>query len=61
MNIRATYPGASAQVIENSVTQIIEQNMKGLDGLIYMAATSEANGTATISLTFDNAANPDIA
>src|SRR6185436_14173054 len=53
VNIRATYPGASAQVIE--------QNMKGLDGLIYMSATSESNGTATISLTFDNATNPDIA
>ena len=61
VNIRAIYPGASAQVIENSVTQIIEQNMKGLDGLIYMSATSEANGTATVSLTFDNATNPDIA
>ena len=61
VNIRATYPGASAQAIENSVTQIIEQNMKALDGLVYMSATSEANGSATVSLTFDNATNPDIA
>ena len=53
--IRAKYPGASAKVVEDSVTQIIEQNMKGLDGLIYMSATSEANGSATITLTFDNA------
>jgi multidrug efflux pump len=59
--IRATYPGASAKVIEDSVTQIIEQNMKGLDGLIYMSATSEATGRATITLTFDNATNADIA
>src|SRR5512141_224585 len=59
--VRATYPGASAKVIEDSVTQIIEQNMKGLDGLIYIASTSEASGRATVTLTFDNATNPDIA
>jgi multidrug efflux pump len=59
--VRATYPGASAKVIEDSVTQIIEQNMKGLDGLIYIASTSEASGRATITLTFDSSTNPDIA
>jgi multidrug efflux pump len=61
VNIGATYPGASAKVIEDSVTQIIEQNMKGLDGLIYLSATSEASGRANITLTFDNATDPDIA
>jgi multidrug efflux pump len=61
VTISASYPGASARVIEDSVTQIIEQNMKGLDGLIYMSATSEASGRANITLTFDNATDPDIA
>jgi multidrug efflux pump len=59
--VRATYPGASAKVVEDSVTQIIEQNMKGLDGLIYISSSSEASGRATISLTFDSSVNPDIA
>ena len=61
VDIRATYPGASAKVVEDSVTQIIEQNMKGLDGLIYMSATSSATGSAQITLTFDNKTNADIA
>src|SRR5512134_553764 len=61
VRISAYYPGASAKVVEDSVTQVIEQNMKGLDGLIYMSATSDASGRATISLSFDNATNPDIA
>ncbi|HCY62731.1 MAG TPA: hydrophobe/amphiphile efflux-1 family RND transporter [Oxalobacteraceae bacterium] len=61
VEIRATYPGASAKVVEDSVTQIIEQNMKGLDGLIYMSATSSATGSTQITLTFDNKIDPDIA
>ena len=61
VEIRATYPGASAKVVENSVTQIIEQNMKGLDGLIYFSSNSSSNGMATITLTFDNDTNPDTA
>ncbi|MFJ7566773.1 efflux RND transporter permease subunit [Herminiimonas sp. NPDC097707] len=61
VSIQATYPGASAKVVENSVTQIIEQNMKGLDGLIYMSATSSATGSAQLTLTFDNKTDPDIA
>ncbi len=59
--ITATYPGASAQTLEDSVTQVIEQQMNGLDGLRYMSSTSESNGIATITLTFDNGVNPDIA
>jgi multidrug efflux pump len=61
VNINAFYPGASARVVEDSVTQVIEQNMKGLDGLLYMAATSSGNGGASLSLTFENGTDPDIA
>lgn len=61
VRIQAKYPGASAKVIEDSVTQIIEQNMKGLDGLLYFSSTSEGSGRATITLTFNNDTNPDTA
>ena len=61
VNISAMYPGASAQTVEESVTQIIEQNMKGLDGLLYMNSTSSANGAVGITLTFDSNVDPDIA
>ena len=61
VEIRATYPGASAQVVENSVTQIVEQNMKGLDGLLYFSSNSSSNGMATITLTFESGTDPDIA
>jgi multidrug efflux pump len=61
VNINATYPGASAQTVEDSVTQIIEQNMKGLDGLIYMSASSDSNGSVGITLTFESGTDPDIA
>ena len=61
VRIQAKYPGASAKVIEDSVTQIIEQNMKGLDGLLYFSSTSEGSGRATITLTFDNGTDPDTA
>jgi len=59
--VNANYPGASAKVVEDSVTQIIEQNMKGLDGLLYFSSTSEASGKSTITLTFENGTNPDTA
>lgn len=59
--ISAVYPGASAKVVEDSVTQIVEQNMKGLDGLLYMSANSSASGAASITLTFQTGTNPDIA
>ena len=61
VEISANYPGASAKVVEDSVTQIIEQNMKGLDGLMYFSSNSSSNGMATISLTFQSGTNPDIA
>ncbi|MGY1458469.1 efflux RND transporter permease subunit [Luteimonas sp. A534] len=61
VEIRATYPGASAKVVEDSVTQIIEQNMKGLDGLMYFSSQSSSNGMATITVTFESGTDPDIA
>ncbi len=61
VTVDATYPGASARVVEDSVTQVIEQNMKGLDGLLYMSSTSASNGSASVSLTFDHGTDPDIA
>ncbi|MHA6788505.1 efflux RND transporter permease subunit [Pseudomonas bijieensis] len=59
--IVATYPGASAKTLEDTVTQVIEQKMKGLDRLSYMASTSESSGTVTITLTFENGTDPDTA
>src|SRR3954468_6192724 len=61
INVNATYPGASAKVVEDSVTQIIEQNMKGLDGLLYMSAVSQSNGRASITLTFASGTDANIA
>jgi multidrug efflux pump len=59
--INAVYPGASAKTVEDSVTQIIEQKMTGLDNLLYMSSSSDSYGRATLSLTFDAGTNPDIA
>jgi multidrug efflux pump len=61
VGINATYPGASAQVLEDSVTQVIEQQLTGLDGLLYFQSTSSDAGTVTITVTFNNGTNPDIA
>ena len=61
VSISASYPGASAKVVEDSVTQIIEQNMKGLDGLMYFSSNSSSNGQASITLTFESGTNSDIA
>jgi multidrug efflux pump len=59
--INASYPGASARTVEDSVTQVIEQKMTGLDNLQYMSSTSDSNGAATVTLTFRAGTNPDIA
>src|ERR1700732_4497064 len=61
VQISATYPGASASTVENTVTQVIEQQMTGLDHLLYLSSTSDDSGTATITLTFAAGTNPDIA
>ncbi|HVE10686.1 MAG TPA: efflux RND transporter permease subunit, partial [Paraburkholderia sp.] len=61
IQISATYPGASAKTVENTVTQVIEQQMSGLDHLLYLSSTSDDFGTATITLTFAAGTNPDIA
>ncbi|MBZ9681799.1 MULTISPECIES: efflux RND transporter permease subunit [unclassified Mesorhizobium] len=61
VNISATYPGADAQTVENSVTKVIEQGMTGIDNLDYMTATSTSTGSASITLTFTSSADPDTA
>lgn len=50
--ISATYPGADAQTVQDTVTQVIEQNMNGIDNLMYMSSTSDSAGGVTITLTF---------
>ncbi len=59
--INAYYPGASAKTVEDSVTQVIEQKLTGLDGLLYMSSQSDSYGRATVTLTFDAGTDPDIA
>ena len=59
--ISATYPGASAETVESSVTQIIEQNMTGLDNLLYMSSQSDSSGRVSITITFQPGTDPDIA
>ncbi|WP_318654240.1 efflux RND transporter permease subunit [Chromobacterium violaceum] len=59
--VSASYPGASAQVVETSVIQVLEQELKGLDNLMYFSATSSSSGQAEIMLTFRQGANPDTA
>lgn len=59
--ITATYPGASAKTMEDSVLSIVEQEMNGSPGLIYMEAVAQANGTGTLTLSFEPATNPELA
>ncbi|MEI2626492.1 multidrug efflux RND transporter permease AcrD [Erwinia aphidicola] len=59
VRITANYPGASAETLENTVTQVIEQNMTGIDNLMYMSSQSSNTGQATITLTFTAGTNPD--
>jgi len=61
ISITGNYPGASAQTVEDSITQVIEQKMNGIDGLRYMASNSDSSGAVNITLTFENGTNPDIA
>ncbi|KNC07519.1 multidrug transporter [Klebsiella sp. RIT-PI-d] len=61
VSVSATYPGADAQTVQDTVTQIIEQNMNGIDNLMYMSSTSDSAGGVTITLTFKSGTDPDIA
>ena len=61
ISITAMYPGADAETVQNTVTQVIEQNMNGIDHLMYMSSNGDSTGTATITLTFESGTDPDIA
>lgn len=61
VTVNAAYPGASAQTIQNTVTQVIEQQMTGLDGLRYFSSSSTSAGAATVTLTFETGTDADIA
>ena len=61
IEISANYPGADAQTVQDTVTQVIEQNMNGIDNLMYMASSSDSSGSVTLTLTFASGTDPDIA
>ena len=61
VSVRASYPGASAETIQNSVTQVIEQSLTGIDGLLYFSSSSTSRGQVTITATFEKGVDPDIA
>ena len=61
VSVSATFPGASAATVETTVTQIIEQQLTGLDHLLYFTSTSASDGSSAIVLTFASGTNPDIA
>ena len=61
VTVTATYPGASAETIENTITQQVEQAMTGLDGYLYMTSSSESSGRVSIDITFEAGTDPDIA
>jgi multidrug efflux pump len=61
VNVRASYPGASAETVQNSVTQILEQQLSGIDGLLYFSSSSSSRGQASINAVFDKGTDPDTA
>ncbi|SEL19889.1 multidrug efflux RND transporter permease subunit [Acinetobacter sp. DSM 11652] len=61
ITVSATYTGADAETVEESVTQVIEQQIKGIDNLLYFSSTSNASGNSRISLSFENGTDPDTA
>jgi len=61
ISIRAVYPGASAQTVQDTVTQVVEQKLNGIDNLLYMSSTSDSSGAIAISLTFQAGTDPNIA
>src|SRR3954469_23919849 len=58
VNIRASYPGASAETLESSVTQVIEQQLTGIDGMIFFSSGSNSAGSSQINVTFDRSVDP---
>src|SRR6202045_1804866 len=60
ISISVNYPGASAETVQNTVTQVIEQQMSGLDHLLYFSSESDKDGSMTITLYFEQGTNPDI-
>lgn len=61
INIRASYPGASAATLESSVTQVLEQQLTGIDGMLYFQSSSTARGQVSISVILQKGIDPDIA
>ncbi|WP_075180498.1 multidrug efflux RND transporter permease subunit AcrB [Pantoea sp. 1.19] len=61
IEVQANYPGADAKTLQDSVTQVIEQNMNGIDGLMYMSSSSDSSGSLTLTLTFESGTDADIA
>ncbi|WP_431223460.1 multidrug efflux RND transporter permease subunit AcrB [Serratia sp. L9] len=61
VTIAANYPGADAKTVQDTVTQVIEQNMNGIDNLLYMSSSSDSSGNVQITLTFNSGTDPDIA
>ena len=61
VSITAVYPGADAKTVQDTVTQVIEQNMNGIDKLMYMSSNSDSTGTVQITLTFESGTDADIA
>lgn len=61
ISISANYPGADAETLENSVTQIIEQSLTGIDGMLYFSSSSSSDGSVKINITFDQSIDPDTA
>src|SRR3546814_9381346 len=59
LTISATYPGADAATLEQNVTQVIEQELNGVEDLLYMASTSNSNGSASITVTFESGTDID--
>jgi multidrug efflux pump len=59
--VSVAYPGASAQTLEDSVISVIEREMNGSPGMVYMESTSQANGTGSITISFETGTNPDLA
>jgi multidrug efflux pump len=61
VSINLNYPGASAQTVQDTVIQIVEQSLTGIDNVKYMSSTSESSGSGNVSLTFETGTDPDVA